>query len=140
MKTDLDPVFTPETLPYWEGAQRGELRLCVCAACDRFFFPPSNVCPRCSSSKEVEWRAASGRGTLYSFVINPRPDARWGIEGPMSVAMVRLEEGPMMLSTVVNCPQTVEALRFDMDLRAVFRPYGDLPSVVCFEPVVGDDA
>ena len=139
MKTDLDPVFTPETLPYWEGVEEGELRLCVCRACDRCFFPPGNVCPRCSS-KEVDWRVASGRATLYSFVIIPQADERWGIDGPMSVAMVKLEEGPMMLSTVVRCPQTVEALRFDMDLRLVFRPYGDLSRVVCFEPVVGADA
>ena len=53
----------------------------------------------------------------------------------MSVAMVKLEEGPMMLSTVVNCPQTVEALQFDMELRVTFRPYGNLRNVVCFEPV-----
>jgi uncharacterized OB-fold protein len=88
---------------------------------------------------ELEWRVASGRASLYSYVINPRADDRWGIEGPMSVAMVKLEEGPMMLSTVVNCPQTVEALRFDMALRAVYRPYGDIPRVVCFEPVGADD-
>ncbi len=138
MKTHLDPVFTPETRPYWEGAEQGELRLCTCRSCDRCFFPPSNVCPGCSS-KEIDWRVASGRATLYSFVINPQADERWAVEGPMSVAMVKLEEGPMMLSTVVHCPQTIEALRFDMDLRVVFRPYGDLPRVVCFEPVVGDD-
>ena len=59
-------------------------------------------------------------------------------EGPMSVAMVRLEEGPMMLSTIVNCPQTPEALRFDMPLRALYRPYGDVQRVVCFEPVDGE--
>ena len=139
LKTDLDPVPTPETLPYWEGLEQGELRLCACRVCDRCFFPPSNVCPRCTST-DIEWRVASGRATLYSFVINAQADERWGIEGPMSVAMVKLEEGPMMLSTVVNCPQTVEALRIDMDLRLIFRPYGDLPGVACFEPAGGRDA
>jgi len=134
LKTDLDPVFTPETQPYWEGVEQGELRLCTCRACGHCFFPPSNVCSACAS-KEIEWRAASGRATLYSFVINPSADERWGIDGPMSVAMVKLEEGPMMLSTVVNCPQTVEALQFDMELRVTFRPYGNLRNVVCFEPV-----
>ena len=139
LKTDLDPVFTPETLPYWEGVQQGELRLCTCTDCGSAFFPPSNVCPTCNS-KQVEWSVASGRATLFSYVINPTADERWGIDGPMSVAMVKLEEGPMMLSTVVNCPQTPEALRFDMPLRAVYRPYGELESVLCFEPEETADA
>ena len=137
MKLDLDPVVTPETRPYWDGLENGELRLRSCNACDRVYFPPGNVCPHCSS-KDVDWSAASGRATLYSYVINEHADARWGFDGPMSVAMVLLEEGPSLLSTVINCPQTPEALRFDMPLQAVYHPYGEGDArrlVLCFEPV-----
>ena len=136
MRLDLDPVVTPENRPYWDGLENRQLRLRCCNACDRAYFPPGNVCPHCSS-KDVDWRVASGRATLYSYVINEQADARWGIDGPMSVAMVVLEEGPSLLSTVVDCPQTPEALRIDMPLRAVYRPYGmegQQRLVLCFEP------
>ncbi|MGB0620037.1 MAG: thiolase C-terminal domain-containing protein [Myxococcota bacterium] len=104
LKTDLDPAYTPETRPYWEGVEQCELRLCTCGLCDRCFFPPSNVCPGCAS-KETGWRGASGRATLYGFVVNPEADARWGIEGlgceagPFIAERNRAPGGPLPMNT-----------------------------------------
>ena len=131
------PVATPETKPYWEGLTKRELRLCRCRNCGEVFFPPSNVCPRCSG-KSVEWVKASGRAALYSYVISERPLPEWGADGAMCVAHVVLEEGPSLVSTVVNCDQTTAALCLDMPLRAVFLPFGeegsDVVTMLCFEP------
>ena len=132
------PVATPETKHYWEGLRVGELRLCRCCVCERIYFPPSNVCPGCSGL-QIGWIKASGRATLYSYVISERPLPEWGIQGPMSVAHVTLEEGPSLVSTVVNCDQTPQALRLDMPLQATFRCFGAGESqsvtMLCFEPV-----
>jgi len=132
MAHPLVPVPTPETQPYWDGVAAGELRLPRCTDCGNAFFPPSPVCPACTS-RAVEWFTASGDATLYSYVIHQRPSKLWKADGPMSVALVALAEGPMVLSTVMGCPQTPEALVLDMPLRAVFTAF-DEATVLAFEP------
>ena len=131
------PVPTPETQPFWDGIAAGELRLPRCRACGEAYFPPSPVCPHCTS-RDIEWFTASGDATLFSYVIHQRPSKLWKADGPMSVALVSLAEGPMILSTVVGCAQTPEALVLDMPLRATFVPFEEI-SVLAFEPV-GDRA
>lgn len=132
MAHPLVPVPTPETQPYWDGVAAGELRLPRCADCGGAYFPPSPVCPSCTS-RRIEWFTASGDATLYSFVIHQRPSKLWHADGPMSVALVALAEGPMVLSTVLGCPQTPEALVLDMPLRATFTLF-DETKVLAFEP------
>lgn len=129
------PVPTPETQPYWDGVAGGELRLPRCAACQQAFFPPSPVCPHCTS-RDIGWFTASGDATLYSYVISQRPSPLWNVDGPMSVALVALAEGPMLVSTITGCDQTPEALVLDMPLRAAFAPFAETP-VLVFEPAGG---
>ena len=132
MTHPLTPVPTPETQPYWDGIAAQTLRLCRCSECAHAFFPPGPVCPGCAS-QEIEWFDASGDATLYSYVIHHRPLAEWGTDGPRSVAIVELEEGPRLISSVVGCDQTPDELELDMALRAVFVPFDDI-TVLCFEP------
>lgn len=132
MPHPLTPVPTPETQPFWDGLSNQHLRITRCGSCTEAFFPPSTICPHCSST-DVEWFEASGDATLYSFVIQSRPLPMWDTSGPRSVALVRLAEGPMLVSSVVNCPQTPEALQLDMSLRATFESFADT-TVLCFEP------
>ncbi len=132
MTDPLIPVPTPETQPFWDGVESGELRLPRCTDCGGAYFPPSPVCPACTS-RRTEWITASGDATLYSYVINHRPPSGWDSDGPMSVALVRLAEGPMLVSTVVDCEQTRQALVLDMPLRATFRRFAGT-AVLCFAP------
>ena len=68
------PKPTPETQHFWEGTQGGELRLQRCEACANVYFPPRPFCPGCGCRK-VNIFKASGKATLYSYVINHRPAA-----------------------------------------------------------------
>jgi uncharacterized OB-fold protein len=138
----LEPKVLPETAPYWEGADNARLMLPRCNACCRAYFPPSPICPHCSS-RDIAWIEASGRATLYSFTITEKPWPGWfagdARSEPMSVAIVELAEGPRLLSTVVRCAQTPEGLALDMPLVAVWRPFGERPNMLCFRPAaVGD--
>src|SRR5438093_7449006 len=129
------PVPTPETVHFWEGCKAGELRLQRCRSCKEPYFPPRPFCPRCGG-RDIEMFAASGKATLYSYVINFRPRPDMGTE-PHSIAVVELAEGPRMMTNVVNCPQTPEALQLDMELQVLFEKQSDEISLPLFEPVGG---
>jgi uncharacterized OB-fold protein len=128
------PVPTPETAEFWAGTKKGELRLQRCTPCGHVYFPARPFCPACAS-REVAWFAASGRGTLYSYVINERPPP--GFTAPYSIAVVELDEGPRMMTNIVECPQTPEALLLDMPVEVVFEQLDDTIALPLFRPVSG---
>jgi uncharacterized OB-fold protein len=127
------PVPTPETAEFWAGTKKGELRLQRCTACAHVYFPPRPFCPKCASRK-VESFAASGKGKLYSYVINERPAP--GFTAPYSIAVVELDEGPRMMTNIVECPQTPEALVLDMPVEVVFEQFDDAIALPLFRPAV----
>ncbi|MDZ7678815.1 MAG: Zn-ribbon domain-containing OB-fold protein [Acidimicrobiales bacterium] len=126
------PQPTPETQHFWDGTRAGELRLQRCSDCEHAYFPPRPFCPTCSS-RSVEVFAASGRATLYSYVIHQR-DAP-GFTAPYSIAVVELAEGPRMMTNIVGCDQTPDALDLDMELEVTFESVSDEISLPLFRPV-----
>jgi uncharacterized OB-fold protein len=131
------PQPTPETQHFWDGCRVGELRLQRCQACAKSYFPPRAFCPVCAS-RQVEVYPASGRATLYSYVINHRPRPDLGTE-PHSIAVVELEEGPRMMTNIVDCPQTPEALELDMPLEVTFQDFGAIV-LPMFRPAMAGSA
>ncbi|MFC7034708.1 Zn-ribbon domain-containing OB-fold protein [Nonomuraea rubra] len=129
------PKPTPETQPFWDGTAAGELRIQRCKPCARHYFYPRPSCPRCGGD-EVEWVRASGRATLYSYVINHRPAPGFEDEAPYAIAVVELQEGQGMMTNLVGVPNTPEHLELDMELQVVFERRGDV-SVPLFEPAGG---
>ncbi len=125
------PTPTPETEHFWDGTRLGELRLQKCNECDQVYFPPRPFCPSCAS-KKVSIFAASGKASLYSYVINYRPHPAF--DGPYSIAVVQLEEGPRMMSNIINTDQTPEALVLDMPLEVTFKELNDQISLAYFQP------
>jgi uncharacterized OB-fold protein len=125
------PAITPETRHFWEGTRAGELRLQRCSACHKVYFPPRPFCPQCVSAEVAVFRA-SGRATLYSYVIHHR--AAPGFVPPYSIAVVQLEEGPRMMTNVVETAQTPEALQLDMPLQVVFQRVDDDITLPLFRP------
>ena len=130
------PVPTPETQPFWDGCAAGELRIQRCTDCGRPYFYPRPVCPSCGS-RAVEWFTASGRATLYSYVISHRPAPGFDNDLPYAIAVVELAEGPRMMTNIVGVPNTPEDLVLDMALRVTFEQRGEV-SLPVFEPA-GDD-
>jgi uncharacterized OB-fold protein len=119
------PTPTPETLPYWEGTARETLQVQRCKPCAEYYFYPRPFCPRCGS-EEVEWRIVSGRAKLVSFIINQRPLPPFDPSIPLVVALVELEEGPRMMSNVVDVGSDPTKLALDMPLTVKFVQRGDV--------------
>ena len=129
------PEPTPETRHFWDGCREGELRLQRCTECKHSYFPPRAFCPKCAS-REVEVYPASGKAVLYSYVINHRPRPDMGTE-PYAIAVVQLDEGPRMMTNIVGCPQTPEALQLDMKLEVAFEKLDDEITLPLFRPAKG---
>ncbi len=125
------PVPTPETKHFWEGTRAGELRLQRCDDCRHTYFPPRPFCPKCASRK-VSVIKATGKAKLFSYVIHHRPAP--GFTPPYAIAVVELEEGPRMMTNIVGCPQTPEALVLDMPLEATFEKQSDSITLPFFKP------
>jgi uncharacterized OB-fold protein len=126
------PEPTPETQPFWDGCAAGELRIQRCLNCGKPYFYPRPVCPACGSAR-VEWFTASGRATLYSYVINHRPARGFEQDGPYAIAVVQLVEGPRMMTSLTGVPSTPDDLILDMPLQVTFERRGSV-SLPLFTP------
>ncbi|MGI8792906.1 MAG: Zn-ribbon domain-containing OB-fold protein, partial [Acidimicrobiales bacterium] len=82
-------------------------------------------------SDHITWETLSGRGKLHTYVINHR--AAPGFEAPYAIAVVELDEGPRMMSNIIDVEQTPEALVIDMPLEVTFEQRDDI-SVPVFRP------
>ena len=125
------PKPTPETRHFWDGAKNGKLLLQRCGDTGRAFFPPRPFSPY-TGSRNVSVFEASGRAKLYSYVIHNR--AVPGFTAPYAIAVVELEEGPRMMTNIVDCEQTPEALVLDMALQVAFEPMDEEITLPLFRP------
>ena len=128
------PLPTPETQHYWDGAAAGELRLQRCRDCAKVYFPPRPFCPACAS-RNVAVFAASGKATLYSYIIHHRPAP--GFTPPYAIAVVQLAEGPRLMTNIIEVAPTPEALVLDMPLEVAFQKLDDKITLPVFRPAGG---
>jgi len=121
---ELAKILPPDTelsRPFWEGCRESELRLQHCSDCDRFQFYPRIVCSHCDSDA-LSWQAVSGRGRVASFTIVRRGISR-AYEAPYVVALIDLDEGPRMMSSVVGCEPESVAVGDAVDVQ--FEAWGE---------------
>jgi uncharacterized OB-fold protein len=89
------------------------------------------VCIECGST-DFDFVDASGRGTVYSHTTVHRAPGP-GIEVPYVVALVRLAEGPVLLTHIVDCPP--DEVRCDMPVEVAWRALSDGRNLPVFKPV-----
>ena len=106
-----------ENAPFFEGATAGRLILPQCSVCDFVIWFPREICPECGS-QEVGWFEASGRGTVYSCTVTRRIPGSWGKVTPFVLAYVELEEGPRVMTNIVECDP--ESVSIGDSVEAVF--------------------
>ena len=119
------PAVNPETKPFWDAAREGRFLVPFCAACGKAHWYPRAICPFCAADK-VEWREASGKGTIYTFSVMRR------VKEPYAIAHVTLAEGPTMLTNIVNCD--FDKLHIGQPVAVVFQETEGGPPVPMFKP------
>lgn len=73
----------------------------VCPHCDAKIFPPRDVCPECGLEAKAAY-TFSGRGQVYSFTTVYDPPAGYEENAPYTVALVKLEEGPLVTAQLTD--------------------------------------
>jgi len=126
------PSITEDNAFFFEGAKQHRLLIQQCASCGRLRHPPE---PRCAACGSYEWHAkeASGRGTVYSYVVNHYPQVP-AFDYPLPIGLIELEEGTRLVADLVGVdpdavrigmPVEVEWLDLDPDLTLpAFKPAG----------------
>jgi uncharacterized OB-fold protein len=127
------PKPTPETQFFWDGTKQKRLLVQQCCRCEKTYFPPRPFCPKCGN-RDVKVVECSGVGRLLSYIVNHRLNPKWKWKEPYSIAIVELAEGPRMLTNIVGCDQTPEALQLDMPLSVAFEVLNEHITIPVFEP------
>jgi len=83
---------------YQDAVTQGKFLIQQCKACGKHVFYPRVMCPHCGAS-ELKWVEPTGHGVVYSTtVVRQRPDKG----GDYNVALIELDEGPRMMSRVMD--------------------------------------
>ncbi len=118
------PASGSKLQPYWDGLRAGLLLLPRCRDCGKTHWYPRALCPFCLSG-EIEWRQATGKGTIYSFSIMR------SAKEPYVIAYVALEENVIMMTNIVDCD--VDRLTIGQEVAVRYTTRGATP-VPVFAP------
>lgn len=126
------PTPTPTSEPFWEGLRDGVVRLQRCNDCDSWIFYPRTRCSNCLSDA-LGWHDVSGAGSLYTFTIARQPTApHFASEVPQHLAVVELEEGVRLTTTLVNVDD--DAIVIGMRVRPYFDRVSDEITLLRYQP------
>ncbi len=121
----------PTTEPFWEAAERRQLRIQRCRTCGKHQFFPRPVCISCFGT-EVDWVEASGNATVYSQT-TVRIPVTPELTPPYVVAVVALDEGPRITTNLVG-----PACRIGDRVKLAWRNREGLPPLPVFGPMDED--
>ena len=126
------PRPTPETEAYWQGCRNHELLLQRCTRCNEFQFYPRTICSHCMNG-DLVWVKASGHGQIKTFTIVRRPVSEaYAADVPYVVALIQLDEGPTMMSNVVQCDPNV--IQIGDSVQVLFDDWSEEVSIPKFRP------
>ena len=124
-------LFSPYDAPMWDSIQAGALRLQRCSLNGRFRYPPGPVDPD-TLSAEFTWEQVSGRATLLSWTTFHRQYLP-AFPAPHTAVVIRLEEGPIMVSFVEQAFAAV--LVMDGPVTLVYGDHPDGYRITMVRPV-----
>ncbi len=132
----LLPSVDEDIAPFWRACKRHEFVLCRCKVCGSWSFPLS-FCRNDHNEPyfgNIEWVTASGKGKVFTFNIAHRVYLpALASEVPYVIAMIELDEGPMMGSNIIGCdPYDVKV---GMPVEVVFEDVTEEFTLPKFRPI-----
>lgn len=116
---ELPPVDAV-TQPWWDATRERRLLIQHCVGCGHLQHYPRALCTSCGGT-ELDWVEATGRGIVDTFTVVHR--ALPGFEAPYVVARVRLAEGVILLTNLVDAD--VDRVRCDDAVELRWRALSD---------------
>jgi uncharacterized protein len=129
------PEIAPETAAFWAATLDGTLLLQRCGNCGKACYYPRYVCPHCHATALIDF-SASGRGTIYSYTVTSRGILEYANAGAYVLAMIELDEGPKMVSNIIDCDPA--ELAIGQRVEVVFIDTGGGGALPRFRPVVSE--
>lgn len=120
------PAVTLESKPFFDAAEQGKFLIKRCTACGEAHWYPRTICPVCHSDQTV-WEESPGDGVVYSFSI-----MRKSPTGPYALAYVTLNEGPNVLTNIVDIAP--DDLKIGMAVKVKLQATEGGPPVPVFVP------
>ena len=100
---------------WWEATRERRLVVQRCDRCGHRQHYQRMLCVACGRT-HLSFVEASGKGTVYSFTVVYRsPSAAF--TPPYVIALVRLAEGPLLLTRIVDCESALVACDLPVELR-----------------------
>lgn len=130
------PVITHDSAFWFEGAKQHQLLIQRCTACGQLRHPPGPMCQSCQS---LDWEAveASGKGIVYSYVVNHHPRLP-AFDYPLAIGLIELEEGVRLVADIVGIdPDDIEV---GLAVQVEFADHDPDLSLPQFRPVVDNPA
>jgi uncharacterized OB-fold protein len=118
------------TAEWWDATREGRLLVQRCVPCGARQHYPRAICTTCGAT-ELSYDEASGRGVVYSHTTVARAPHP-AFTPPYVVAMVRLDEGPVLLTNIVGCAP--EDVRCDMPVTLAWEDLPDGRKLPLFAP------
>jgi uncharacterized OB-fold protein len=125
------PEMDALAVEWWEATRERRLLVQHCASCDRYQHYPRTLCLACRGN-DLSFAVSAGRATVQSFTTvhrAPSPD----FTAPYVIALVRLEEGPLMLTRIVGSDEA--SLECDMPVALEWEPLEDGRNLPVWAPV-----
>jgi uncharacterized protein len=115
-----------DTRDFWAATKNRELKYQQCKACQTIVFYPRRHCTGCTDG-ELVWKTASGDGTVYTYSVvrqSYHPFFRNRI--PYTVAWIDLDEGPRLLSNIVDVDDVQQDIKIGMRVKVTWEEHESL--------------
>ena len=131
------PAITTEAKPFWDAAAQNKLMIQRCQDCRAWVWTPRPSCNECGSER-IEWTLMSGKGEVYSFTVIRQVVGRAASKAfepdiPYVIAWVDLDEGPRLITNIVQCP--VENVQLGMKVAVAFEQAAKDICLPKFKPI-----
>ncbi len=135
MTPETDTYLPPSdelSAPWWDATREHRLLLQQCTACGHRQHHPRYVCTRCGAT-DLGWTPSAGNGVVDTFTVVHRAP-RAGVETPYLVARVRLDEGPVLLTNLVEVEPRDDAVSIGTRVTLSWRDLPDGRALPVFAP------
>jgi hypothetical protein len=94
-----------------------------CDTCGLDFFPTRKICPLCRRKGKLSEKQFKGTGEVYSYTTVFAPPTGFHLRAPYVLALVKLDEGPMVLGMVEDTKP--ENVNIGSKVEKIYRKWVD---------------